>query len=156
MREALSIPEKAFGADHPRYAARLNGLAVALRNAHRYDEAVAYSRRALALYQAKFGPDHVFTSTALTGMGASLSELHRASEARPLFEKALSLQERGTVEPWQLAQTRFKLARALWASHRDPARARRLAEAARATLAAQPEMDPDALKEVEAALVQHR
>jgi hypothetical protein len=73
---------------------------------------------------------------AAKGLGLSLLELGQTAEAIAPLEDAVRL--RAAEEPAdraELGQSRFGLARALWATGGDHARARALAVAARADLA---------------------
>jgi uncharacterized iron-regulated protein len=61
-------------------------------------------------------------------------KLGRATEALAPLERALALGEAHAVAPVELAETRFVLARALWDSRQDTARARELARKAEGAL----------------------
>jgi hypothetical protein len=78
----------------------------------------------------------------------------RPAEALPLLERSLALGEAAPQEPRVQAQARFRVAQALWALHRDDARARRLALAA-ATFIALPKPQWDYLHDIDAALAKH-
>jgi hypothetical protein len=75
----------------------------------------------------------VYVSYALTGIGlARLALGPSGGDAITPLERALQIRRPGTVPPELRAETMLGLARALWASGRDRARAVALAEAARA------------------------
>lgn len=90
---------------------------------------------ALAEAQEPFTPSAP-AEEPLTCLGEAALALGRVPEAIAYLERAATLQLR--EEPITLAFSRFALARALTAAHRDPARARTLAEQARDELAKAP------------------
>jgi hypothetical protein len=73
----------------------------------------------------------------------------RAGDATVLLERALALREGRTTGAAELADTRFRLAQALWESGGDRTRALELARAALAGYRSSPAALPDAVVEVE-------
>jgi tetratricopeptide (TPR) repeat protein/predicted Ser/Thr protein kinase len=104
------------------------------------DEALALCEGAVAVQQevGLIDPGKVYEWDALRCRGEALLALHRASEAIAPLERAAALPRR--VFPGDMARARFALARALVESHGDAARARSLAEQARAELDASPSL----------------
>ncbi|MDC0674297.1 serine/threonine-protein kinase [Nannocystis radixulma] len=84
---------------------------------------------ALQRSQAIFGPDHPEVAFAMNGLGVALVELGRLDEARPLLERTLAIRTRRGVEPVDLGEVRFALARTVVG--RDRRRALELASTAR-------------------------
>jgi len=136
LRErALAIREKALGSDHPDVAVSLTNIAHAYKTAGAYAEAIPRYERALAVFEKALGPDHPNASDPLLGLAQIALAQDRAAEAVPLAERALRLLEQSGSVTSALAPPRFVLAQALWAAPvaggHDPARALRLAQAAR-------------------------
>src|SRR6185437_12181064 len=78
-----------------------------------------------------FGADHRWTMIALSDLGKALLGEKKAREALPVLEKALRIRERSEPIVENVAETRFALARALWDTEQDRARALALAMAGR-------------------------
>ena len=100
-------------------------------------EALEGYRRALDIWEGKLGATHPLVAVALTGIGESLMLDGRTREAVAPLERALAIRVLGN-DPLERGETRFALARALWAAARtgaDHARARQLAESAKADFA---------------------
>jgi tetratricopeptide (TPR) repeat protein/predicted Ser/Thr protein kinase len=159
LRRGLALAEAALGPDHPELSMYFNNIGEELLELDRYDEASQQLRRALALAEKGLGPTHPDLAYELNGLGLAALGLRRPLEALPFLERALTLREREgeRIEPALLAGTRFLLARALWESGQDRARARALATRARATYAADSARGthPGRLAEVDAWLAGH-
>ena len=136
-RESATLLERSLGPDHPRVAVALSNLGVALRERNKPDEALAAFQRVLAINEKRFGPNYPDSLDALLGEGESLVALGRPKEARAPIERALAMTSSGEPNPWGLAEARFALAEALWASGGDRARAHALAVAAKKGLASE-------------------
>jgi tetratricopeptide (TPR) repeat protein len=134
-RRALAIREKASGPDSAMIAEVVNGLGAVSIAQGRYDQALAFYERACAISEKALGAAHPDVAVSLTGEGRALVGLNAAARAMALLERALSIYERAPRTPWDLADTRFALARALVAVHGDRERARSLAVEARASYA---------------------
>lgn len=106
---------------------------------------------ALARSQAVFGAEDPEVAYPLHGLGVALVELGRLEEARPLLERALTIRTRKDVQPLDLGELRFALARAV--AGRDRPRALTLASQARADYAVE-QMD-DEVSRVDAWLLAH-
>ena len=153
---SASILEKTLGPDHPRVAIALSNLGAALRKDHKPAEALAAFQRSLAINDKRFGTDYADSLDDLLGIGESLVALDRPRDALPTIERALHLAESGEPSAWGIAEARFALAEALWASGGDRARARSLAAQARAGMAAEHnELAQDQLAEIDAWIAQH-
>jgi tetratricopeptide (TPR) repeat protein len=138
MQRGLQIKEKALGLDHPSVGIALANLGGVLRDVGRAEESLAQYRRAQTIFEKTFGPRHSMVAATETGIGEALLDLHKPAEALPPLERALALREAAKGDESELAETQFALARALWESGGDLLRARKLAQAARALLAADP------------------
>ncbi len=138
LERALAIDEKANGPDHPDVANSLTTLALVLRRLEDCQSAGKLLRRALAIQEKHFGPDHPALTGALTAAGACLVELGEPGRALPILERTLRIREKHTdkVALHKIAESRFTLARALWAARRDRKRAAGLARSAREVFAA--------------------
>ena len=89
--------------------------------------------RAVAVQRRSQRPDHPDLAAYLTGLG--ITDVERGEPARAIapLEEAVQILVTAPRDPLYLAQARFELARALWASRKDRPRARALAEQARKT-----------------------
>jgi eukaryotic-like serine/threonine-protein kinase len=117
-------------------------------------ESLPLFRDALSHWQAEIGADHPFLAFPLTGLGRALLALGRQAEARAPLERALRLREREALDPALLAETRFALAQAFWATG-ESRRGVAMAAMARATYA-QAAAGGSAEKQVVAWLADHR
>jgi tetratricopeptide (TPR) repeat protein/predicted Ser/Thr protein kinase len=97
----------------------------------RYSEAAAAYRRGLAILRTDSEDTHPDEATALNGLGVATLGEGRPEEAIPLIERALTMRQQREIDATLVAETRFSLARALWAGGGDRRRARSLALAAR-------------------------
>lgn len=130
LRRSVAIREQRFGPDHAKVASSLTNLAWALDTTGRCAQAVPLYDRAIAIDERAFGRDHARVASPLSGRGLCLVDRDPAGAAVAL-ERAARLVSDGS-DPGLLAMTRFGLARALRKLGRDAARARELAEQARA------------------------
>ena len=159
---ALAIWQTALGPEHPDVAVSLNNLGSVAQLQGEYEDARDYYERALAIRHKALGPEHPDVARSLTELGQALLELAEPAQALALLERALTIRTALEVDPALLADTRFVLARALWAAPttqgRDRLRARTLAEQAREALALVEEAGTSDIKldEVEDWLATHR
>jgi len=157
---ALSIREKMLGPDHPDVAMLLDNLGSLAHSQGAHDEARAFFERALAIQEEALGPDHPDVALSLTGLGEALLELAKPADALAPLERALTIRTTQAIDPALRADTRFALARALWAvpadRGRDRPRACTLAEQAREAYAAAGEASKAELAAVETWLAEHR
>ena len=148
---ALGIWEGALGPEHPAVATTLNNLGTVARLEGDAAQARGYYERSLAIKYTALGPDHPSVASAATGLGLALLDLGLPGPAVAKFEGALRIETAHDVDPLDVAETRFGLARALWdapaADGRDRPRSRELAELARATYA---DAGPELATELEA------
>ena len=129
--KAVAIYRAAYGPDNPLVGAPLDVRGEALNMLHRYQEAERDFRDAARRSSGLYGDDHAWTAYALNDLGQVLVNEERPREAIPILEKALHVRERLERSPDDTAETRFALARALWAAGQDHGRALALARAAR-------------------------
>lgn len=114
-------------------ASTLYNLAICHHMREDFAEAVPIYEEALARSQAIHGPDDPYVAYPLHGLGVALVELGRFAEARPLLERALKIRTQKDVDPVDLGELRFALARTV--VHDDRRRALELASEARADYA---------------------
>jgi tetratricopeptide (TPR) repeat protein len=131
-QRAVDILRKALGAGHPEVAMHMSNRGEILNALGRYEEARAIFNSALAIWNKEFPPDHPDVADSLNGIGASYLGQDEPEPALAPLERALAIREKSGAEPSQIGETRFLLARALWDSGRDRARAVTLAQAAKA------------------------
>jgi tetratricopeptide (TPR) repeat protein len=152
IQRALTIFDKSHGPDNQATAAARHALGQLYLREGRFADALAEEDKARAALEKVLSPDNVEVSEPLTGMGEAQLGLGHPAAALAALERALVVGVAGN--PIDLATTRFALARALWASGGDRARARALAAAARATFA--DNGNKEASAEVDGWLARHR
>jgi tetratricopeptide (TPR) repeat protein len=82
-----------FGADDPRLAESLNGLAVAYREQGHYDEAEPLFKRALSMREKVLGPTHPDVVQSLNNLAGFYHDQGRFAEAEPLYKRSLAIDE---------------------------------------------------------------
>jgi tetratricopeptide (TPR) repeat protein len=152
---ALAIREKLKGKSHPEVATSLTTLGRALCALGRCKDALEKHRRALAIMESTFGAEHPDVADALLAVGVDLLALHDAAAAVPILERADALHEKLDVSERERAESGFALARALWDSRGDRARARKLVDAARKPFVAGGARTHESLADVDAWLRAH-
>jgi tetratricopeptide (TPR) repeat protein len=80
-QRAISISEKAFGANHPDTALILQNYAILQSEKGERDKAEANLKRAIAIYEGLYGPDHYAISAALNTLVSQYMEQKRWLEA---------------------------------------------------------------------------
>ncbi len=120
FEQALVVLSRVQGVDADVADIRYN-LGVAQHLRYQYDLALPHYRAALELTERMKGADHPDVAYPLTGLGGALVELHRDVEARELLERALAIRSREGVEPVDIGELRFALARAVLQVDRDRA-----------------------------------
>jgi eukaryotic-like serine/threonine-protein kinase len=98
----------------------------------RLEEALAAYEKALAVREKAVGPQHPALAYYLTGIGQVQLQSGTPARGLPALERALTLRQQRGVGQTERAETAFVLAQSLVASGRELARARRLADEARA------------------------
>ena len=129
FNRAIEVCHKALKPDHAECARVLGGIADAERMLGKLDEALRVYQQALAGQEKALGPKHPDLIHQLKGMAHVELARHGAVRARVPLERALAIAE-AQPDLAELAEVRFLLARALWASG-EPQRARVLATQAR-------------------------
>jgi tetratricopeptide (TPR) repeat protein len=130
-RRSLALVERTLGPSHPNVAITAANLGVSLRALGRYAEALEACRRAMAIYDRESPADFSDAIDPLLGIAESLEGLHRPKEALAPFERALRIAVKTETPGATTAEVRFGLARVLWETGGDHARARTLAAQAR-------------------------
>jgi tetratricopeptide (TPR) repeat protein/predicted Ser/Thr protein kinase len=150
FERALTTFEAALGPEHVDVAYTLVNLAGAHWAQHAYPQARAHYERALAILERAFGPEHADLADVLHGLAEAELGDRRPATAAARAERALRLREHSGASPTQLAGTRFVLARALWDAKIDRARARELAQQARAAYRSAGETKANELAKIDA------
>jgi tRNA A-37 threonylcarbamoyl transferase component Bud32/tetratricopeptide (TPR) repeat protein len=143
---------RVLGAVHPTVAIFESDRAEVLNLLHRYPEAQAGFSRAIDIWTSNV-VDPMMTSYARTGLGLALLGERRPAEAVAPLQAALEVRVAGHAAPDLIGETRFALARALWARPGQRARAEELARQARAdyeTAEHHGEMPPPAVAQIDA------
>ncbi|HTM22661.1 MAG TPA: tetratricopeptide repeat protein, partial [Kofleriaceae bacterium] len=134
FEQTLAIKRKHLPPDHPGLVNAIINVAAVAEDHHDWPRALAGYQEALTIRERALGANNFELSLPLVGMGRALDELGRPTEAEPLLRRALALREHAPTAPEHLAEIRFELARALWASKHDRPGALRLADQAIAGL----------------------
>jgi serine/threonine protein kinase len=131
VERSIEILGHGLGTEHPEYATQLSNRGEILNALGRYREARRSFEAARIVWERELGLDHRNLGYVLTGIGESyLAERDALSALAPL-ERAWRIREAKETEAARRGETRFALARALWDSDRDRARAETLARGAR-------------------------
>jgi len=93
----------------------------------RSQDALEEARRTLAMREKLFGKENAAASFTLDNIGAALIGLGKPAEAIPYLERALRLRTAAGLGMISCAEGMLNLARALWLTGGDKARARKLA-----------------------------
>jgi eukaryotic-like serine/threonine-protein kinase len=128
FERAVALNEKILGPDNPKVALVVANEGDVLNDLHRYEEALPLNQRALAIW-AGAHTDPFYVAYGTTNVGESLLGLDQARRAASYFEEAIRLYQSSHTPFYP--QARFGLARALWATKSERARAGQLALAAR-------------------------
>ena len=147
-QRAADTIEARLGRDHPRTAVLRSNYAEILNRVNRFAEAREMATRALVALEGESESDGLILSYPLMALGVALLGEGRAAAATPILERAVEIRGRKESQPSRRGEARFALARALWASERDGARARVLARLARSEYLAAP-VAPGGAQEVE-------
>lgn len=139
---AYELSKASLGPDHPDVGMAVGNLGEVRLAQHRYEDALRYFEESLALQEGGLGSEHPALSFPLTGMGLSLLGLDQPDRALPLLERAWRLREPAHPAPVEAATTEFALAKALWRTGSNRARARALARSAVARLGDAPAWKP--------------
>jgi len=93
----------------------------------RYQDALDEARRTLAMREKAYGKENAVTSFTLDNIGLALISLGKPAEAIPYLERALRLRTAAGMERVSSSEGMLNLARAIWLTGGDKARARKLA-----------------------------
>jgi Tfp pilus assembly protein PilF len=102
----------------------LNGLG-------RHPEARRVFEQAKQIWERELGRENRGVADSLTGVGISYLGDGDAGNAIDVLERARQIRTTRETNPAKRAEASFALARALWVSNRDRARARQLADEAK-------------------------
>jgi serine/threonine protein kinase len=127
---SIEILSHGLGAEHPDVATQLSNRGEILNALGRYRDARRSFEGARIIWERELGLEHRNLAYVLTGIGESFLAERDALSALDPLERAWKIREAKETEPARRAETRFALARALWDSERDRARAEELASAA--------------------------
>jgi tetratricopeptide (TPR) repeat protein/predicted Ser/Thr protein kinase len=130
FRHALRLRLAALGPEHPSVAFVRDNLGSALSALGRREESEAEYREALRVREKTLAPEHPQLAVSRHNLAALLRERGRAGDALALAEGAWAVRQRDGTAPQARAETAFLLARLLWHTGGDRARARALAERA--------------------------
>jgi eukaryotic-like serine/threonine-protein kinase len=162
LREALGYNERAIaalaqelGPDHPTVGIYVSNKGEILNRLGLTSEARVAFERAIAIDERSMGNDHANLAYPLAGLGdGALRDRKPAAAIAPL-ERALRIREAHESDVVLIAETSFALARALWDSGQDRARALKLAAHARDIYARQPQAHPSVAAEVDGWIAAH-
>ncbi|HVE82646.1 MAG TPA: serine/threonine-protein kinase [Myxococcales bacterium] len=156
LQRALELTRKTLGPEHPQLPPILNNIGDALLRQGRTEEALRTYQQALAIREKVLGSNHVNLANDLTGLGQTYLSMGKPELALAPLERALRLRESTAgAYPDKLAETRFALARALWATDGDRRRSVQLATSARDIYSDPALNNPGGRDEVVAWMVKH-
>jgi tetratricopeptide (TPR) repeat protein len=133
-RRALAINEAALGPDHPDLGYALTNIGNSLLRLGRAGESRPFYERSVDLRRRDPDVDPRQLAFSLTGLGRASIALGDPSAVATL-RRAVALRSKGDVDQPLLAESRYHLARALWAFGGSRQEARMLAEQAAADIA---------------------
>ncbi len=104
-KQTLEVTEKAFGSEHPNFAACLNNLAGLYDNQGKYGEAEPLYKRALEISETALGSDHPTVAIRLNNLAGLYDSLGKYDDAEPLYKRALEIVEKslGSEHPYVAA-----------------------------------------------------
>jgi len=130
VNRSVEILERTLGNGHPELAVSLVDQGEILNVLGRHQEAYKAFEHASRIWEEEVGPETVAMTYALHGIGTTYLAEGKAKEAIAPLRRAYELRKAKDPEPSRRAEASFALARALWESDRDRARARSLAQEA--------------------------
>jgi eukaryotic-like serine/threonine-protein kinase len=113
---SLEVVTKVFGADHARTGTGLVNLSNIRLQQHDDVQALELAERGLKIFDAKLPATHPNRAYAHLAVGQALLAQHQAAEALPHMQQALAIREAAKLPPVFIAEARFFLAKALYAS----------------------------------------
>jgi tetratricopeptide (TPR) repeat protein len=131
FQRALAIAEKLYGPDHPVVAAALRKVGFLELDRHPAVARDAFAR-AIAIAEKANRADNSALIPLLVGLGESQLLTGEPTTAVATLERCLELWGTSQTNLHLRPQAKYALAQALWESHGDRVRARRLGEEARA------------------------
>lgn len=150
FRQVYEIRAKTLGPEHPSTALALHNIGIALDQSGRPAEALPVFQKALALSERALGPEHPTVIETLLAIADAETHTGHPEHALPPLERALKTVENTGLGADLGGRTRFALASALRNAKRDPARAKVLAERAKADFASLGKDGDGPRREVEA------
>jgi tetratricopeptide (TPR) repeat protein len=127
----------ARGSEHPEAAYMLDGIGSCYRLLGQRDQALATLQKALTHAEKGFSPTHELVARILADMAWLALDQRTPERAIPPLERALAIVSHGVHDdPLVLPDVQLLLAKALWRTHGDAARATELATRARDNYAA--------------------
>ena len=150
-RTALGVLEHIH--DMPGQAAAHGDIARTLEELGRHEDAITEQQQGIAIYEQLGEEGKVRLAPALADLAGMQLNANHAQASLATAERAVGIAEARPADanPGDLSDARFSLAAAVWDTHGDRTRARKLAEAARD---GQP--DPDRRAVVETWLAAHQ
>lgn len=131
-RRAIEVFAVALRPDHPRAMSPVLNLGVLFNEQRRFDEAEQQLDHAKTVLAKELGDDHPQVATVMGQLANSYLGQRRFQSAIDAAQRALTILAASDVEPREVGDVRFVLARALWDSRQERFQA---IESARAALA---------------------
>lgn len=135
LREALAIQEATQGRDHDDVVGVRNAVATLMMRQGRAAEAVAIFTDHVELLDKQLDPKISLLATTLYGLGGAHLAAGDADKALPVGERALEILRRNPGSAHDAALAKWVVARAVWETGGDKARALQLAREAHSALA---------------------
>ena len=149
VTKALALREKATPPNPAELAESYSNIGTLHFNLNEFQEAQTWFKKGLKTERASLRPRHPSIAGSLYNLAMTYTRLEQGEKAQPLFEEAASIIEENSGY-FNRTALLFDLARGMREAGAEPARARELAEMARAELAAQEPADTAAIQEIDA------
>ena len=130
LARARAIWEAKDSPNPTRIATVLGSIGTVLLRSGELEQATTTLEQAVARFEATVGPEHRSIAPVLSALGEAWTERGRPELGRPALERALVIRQGRGEDPFDLADTQFALARALWSDESQRPRARELARQA--------------------------
>ncbi len=148
FERALRVARESLGDAHPIVGTAHNNLGENLHARRELEQALAEHELGLRIRIDALGEDHPDVAASRANIGDVLADMGQYERARTELEAALKIRRDTRQDPRILAGNELQLARILWRSRQDPARAHTLATDALARFEAAESSDtgPDAAR----------
>jgi len=147
LSEGLARLDAAGDPEHSAYPILLGNLALNLGRLGRHEDALETHRRSLAMRETRLGEDHYSCAYSWQGIGDALMGLLRPADAAEAYARGLALRENTGLDPYEIAESQYGLAKARYAVDAGDPRVAPMLDAAEARIANDAQPDSARLRE---------